>query len=471
MNDEDFSKLPKDKPTEEDRLPPHSTEAEQGVLGCLLLDPEKSIPICIEKIGHKPDAFFDLRCQAVYSAIVSLWDRKKPVEVISVVQDLRDDLKLESVGGIIYVSSLQDTVPSAANIAYYIDILKEKHALRIANRNALEAIQKIHNHPGKAFEIVDEIYASAVSLSNLSDNKSNLHLAKPLAEESFKRLEEIASLHGATEGIPTGFVDIDKITSGLKDQEMIVIAARPSCGKSSIALNIADHIAVTLKIPVAFFSLEMSSKSLMMRALCSRSKVSMRDIRDGHITPQEIQQLIKAKSEISNSPLYIDDDGGTSILQLKAKARRYHQQYGIRLGIVDYLQLLHSTKRSGNRQEEVAEISRGIKAICKDIGIPMIVLAQLNREVDKDKQRKPRMSDLRESGAIEADADIIGLLYKTPMPEGTPEDMLIVPVNLLIAKNRNGETDDVQLTFFKKHTRFESASKIDVNYPEPPYKD
>jgi replicative DNA helicase len=245
---------------------------------------------------------------------------------------------------------------------------------------------------------------------------------------------------------------------------MIVIAARPSMGKTSLAMNIAEHVAVDLKLPVGVFSLEMTSESLVLRMLCSRSRVNLRNVREGFLAERDFPKLTGAAGTLASAPLFIDDSGGLSILQLRAKARRMSQQYGIKLFVIDYLQLLHSTsRRAENRQQEIADISNGIKALAKELNVPVIVLSQLNRELEREKNRKPRMSDLRESGAIEQDADLVGLLYKPNADDeeaaaATEEDA--VPVNLLIAKQRNGPTGDVHLTFLKPFTRFESAAKV-----------
>jgi replicative DNA helicase len=248
-------------------------------------------------------------------------------------------------------------------------------------------------------------------------------------------------------GIGTGFTDLDKMTSGLHAGEMIVIAARPSMGKTSLAMNIAEHVAIDQRLPVGVFSLEMTAESLVLRMLCSRSRVNLRSIREGFLAEQDFPKLT----------------GGLSILQLRAKARRMVQQYGIKLFVVDYLQLLHSTaRRAENRQQEIADISNGIKALAKELSVPIMVLSQLNRELERDRSRKPRLSDLRESGAIEQDADVVGLLYKPNA--GDDEDSGIeqeaAPINLLIAKQRNGPTGDVNLTFLRTYTRFENAAKI-----------
>jgi replicative DNA helicase len=267
-------------------------------------------------------------------------------------------------------------------------------------------------------------------------------------------------------GISTGFMDLDKMTTGFHPGEMIVIAARPSMGKTSLAMNIAEHVAVDLKLPVGVFSLEMTAESLVLRMLCSRSRVNLRNVRDGFLVERDFPVLTNSAGKLGAAPLIIDDSSGLSILQLKAKARRMHQQYGIKLFVIDYLQLLHSTaRRAENRQQEIADISNGVKSLAKELNVPVIVLSQLNRELEKDKSRKPRMSDLRESGSIEQDADLIGLLYKPSAGDdddasAPSEEQDAVAVNLLIAKQRNGPTGDVHLTFMKSYTRFESAAKI-----------
>jgi replicative DNA helicase len=267
-------------------------------------------------------------------------------------------------------------------------------------------------------------------------------------------------------GVGTGFMDLDKMTSGLHAGEMIVIAARPSMGKTSLAMNIAEHVAIDERLPVGVFSLEMTAESLVLRMLCSRSRVNLRSVRDGFLAERDFPKLTGAAGKLAGAPLFIDDTAALSILQLRAKARRMAQQYGIKLFVVDYLQLLHSTaRRAENRQQEIADISNGIKALAKELNLPVIVLSQLNRELEREKNRKPRLSDLRESGAIEQDADVVGLLYKPSSDEdegadGGGNEQEAVPVNLLIAKQRNGPTGDVALTFLKSYTRFEGAAKV-----------
>jgi len=287
---------------------------------------------------------------------------------------------------------------------------------------------------------------------------------KELVVRANATIEDFQQRKGAMTGVATGFPDLDKMTRGLNAGEMIVIAARPSLGKTSLAMNIVEHVASgPAPSPVGIFSLEMTADSLVLRMLCSRSRVNLRNITSGFLAERDFPKLTGAAGKLANAPLFIDDTAGLSILQLRAKARRMSQQFGIKLFVIDYLQLLHSTaRRAENRQQEIADISNGIKALAKELKVPVLVLSQLNRELEKDKNRKPRLSDLRESGAIEQDADLVALLYKPSSADdddgGQEQDA--VPVNLLIAKQRNGPTGDINLTFLKSYTRFESAAKI-----------
>jgi replicative DNA helicase len=318
--------------------------------------------------------------------------------------------------------------------------------------------------------LLDEVERDVLRLSEARVQSTQNNM-KELVHRAILRIEDFHQRQGATTGLSTGFADLDKMTSGLHPGEMVVIAARPSMGKTSLAMNIAEHVAVELNQPVGVFSLEMTSDSLVLRMLCSRARVNLRSIREGFIAERDFSKLTFAAGKLSSSPLFIDDTSALSILQLRAKARRMHQQHGVKLFVVDYLQLLHSTaRRAENRQQEIADISNGIKALAKELNVPVIVLSQLNRELEKDKNRKPRLSDLRESGSIEQDADLVGLLYKASASEdedGQPaEESEGLPVNLLIAKQRNGPTGDVALTFLKGYTRFESAAKFsDADVP------
>jgi replicative DNA helicase len=360
---------------------------------------------------------------------------------------------------------LPDVVPSAANLSYYLEIVKEKYLLRKMIHTCTDVVSRVYDFEGEIDSLMDEVERDILRISEarVEGQSSNI---KELVKRAINQIEDFHQRQGMLTGVGTGFTDLDKMTSGFHPGEMIVIAARPSMGKTSLAMNIAEHVALEQKLPVGVFSLEMTSESLVLRMLCSRSRVNLRNIRDGFLAERDFPKLTGAAGKLANAPLFIDDSSGLSILQLRAKARRMAQQYGIKLFVIDYLQLLHSTaRRAENRQQEIADISNGVKSLAKELNVPVIVLSQLNRELEKDKNRKPRMSDLRESGSIEQDADLVGLLYKPSSgddEDGAPtgEEQDAVPVNLLIAKQRNGPTGDVHLTFLKSYTRFENAAKI-----------
>ena len=467
-------------PARVDRLPPHSIEAEQGVLGCILVSPNECLGVCIEKFKSGSDSFYDLRHRHIYELLVEMFDHKEGIDLLTVQQRLKDRSQLEAVGGLAYLSSLPDAVPSAANLSYYADIVREKHLLRQMIQTCTSVVGRVYEHEGEVDALLDEVERDVLRISE-ERVESNSNTIKDLVKKAISTIEDYHVRQGILTGIPTGFSDFDKMTSGLHAGEMIVIAARPSMGKTSLAMNIAEHVAVDLKLPVGVFSLEMTPESLVLRMLCSRARVNLRNVREGFLVDRDFPRLTATAGKISSSPLFIDDSSGLSILQLRAKARRMSQQYGIKLFVVDYLQQLHSTsRRAENRQQEIADISNGIKALAKELKVPIIVLSQLNRDVERDKSRKPNLADLRESGAIEQDADLVGLLYKADPDDPTKRrdeqsteesgvEPDVLPINLLIAKQRNGPTGDVCLTFLKSLTRFESAAKVsaeDVPVPE-----
>ena len=449
-----------------DRLPPHSAEAEQGVLGCVLLSPNECMGECIEKFKSGEEVFYDLRHQTIFKALVEMYDGREAIDVITLQQRLKDKQLLEQVGGLPYLSALPDCVPSSANLSYYLDIVQEKFLLRKMIHVCTDVVGRVYDYEGEIDALMDEVERDILRISE-SRVQAHTGTIKELVKKAINTIEDFHQRQGMLTGIATGFHDLDKMTSGLHGGEMIVIAARPSVGKTSLAMNIAEHVAIEQKLPVGVFSLEMTSESLVLRMLCSRSRVNLRNVREGFLAERDFPKLTGSAGKLANAPLFIDDSSGLSILQLRAKARRMHQQYGIKLFVIDYLQLLHSTsRRAENRQQEISDISGGVKSLAKELDVPVIVLSQLNREMERDKNRAPRLSDLRESGAIEQDADVVGLLYR-PKSGSDEEDGVsapveeeALPVNLLIAKQRNGPTGDVQLTFLKSYTRFESAAKV-----------
>jgi replicative DNA helicase len=393
-----------------------------------------------------------------------MFDAREAVDVITVQQKLKDKQLLEQVGGIAYLSQLQDAVPSAANLSYYIDIVREKFLLRKMIQTCTQVVGRVYDYEGEVDALLDEVERDVLRISE-SRAQTSAMTTKELVGHAVQTIENFFSRKGTLTGLATGFTDLDRMTDGLHGSEMIVVAARPSMGKTSLAMNIVEHVALEDKLPVAVFSLEMSAEALVLRMMCSIARVNLRSIREGFMSESDFPKLTSAAGKLANAKLFIDDSAGLSILQLRARARRLHQMHDIKLIVIDYLQLLHSTARRSqeNRQQEISDISSGIKALAKELKVPVLVLSQLNRELERDKSRKPRLSDLRESGAIEQDADVVGLLYKPSAgddDEGAVEEADGLPVNLLIAKQRNGPTGDINLTFLKSYTRFESAAKV-----------
>jgi replicative DNA helicase len=449
-----------------DRLPPHSPEAEQGVLGCVLLSPNECMGECIEKLKDDgQQVFYDLRHQTIYEALATMYDAREAVDIITLQQKLKDKQLLEQIGGIAYLSQLQDSVPSAANLSYYLEIIQEKFLLRRMIATCTDVVGRVYDYEGDVETLLDEVEKEILRI-NESRAQSSTATVKELVGKAILTVENYFGRQGTLNGLGTGFPDLDRMTDGLHGQEMIVIAARPSMGKTSLAMNIVEHVVLEQNLPAGVFSLEMSAESLVLRMLCSIARVNLRSIREGFMSEADFPKLTSAAGRLAKAKLLIDDTAGLSILDLRARARRMHQQHGVKLFVIDYLQLLHSTSRRSqdNRQQEIADISSGIKALAKELKVPVLVLSQLNRELEKDKSRKPRLSDLRESGAIEQDADVVGLLYKPNAgddEDGVPaEEADGLPVNLLIAKQRNGPTGDINLTFLKSYTRFESAAKV-----------
>jgi replicative DNA helicase len=462
------------------RLPPHWPEGERGILGCILISPNECMGECMEKLkGNGAEVFYDLRNKEIFNSLVMMFDERTPIDLITVQQQLKDKQLLDQVGGITYLAQLQDATPSAANLSYYLDIVQEKYLLRKMIHTCTDVVGRVYDYEGDVDALMDEVERDILKISE-SRSKSETPLIKELVNRAVDKVEQFFLREkGTCSGLKTGFADLDQMTDGLHGSEMIVIAARPSMGKTSLAMNIAERVVYEDKLPVAVFSLEMDAEALALRMICSIARVNLRTIREGFMSEFDFPKLTSAASRLAKSPLFIDDTAGLSILQLRARARRLHQLHGIKLFVVDYLQLLHSTsnRRDENRQQEIADISSGLKALAKELKVPVLVLSQLNRELERDKSRKPRLSDLRESGAIEQDADLVGLLYKPNRDEDedSKEDQDAgEAVNLLIAKQRNGPTGDVHLTFLKPYARFESAARVadeDVPNKREPYAD
>ena len=453
------------------RTPPHSTEAEQGILGSMLISPKDAIGECVEKITE--EYFYVPAHQIIYSTLVELWNANQAVDLITFTQILRDRNTLETIGGASFVTDLYTFVPTSANVGYYLDIVRDKYVLRQIIAAATESVRRAYEEQGEVDNLLDEVEQKIFAVGEDRYKAQQLSM-KDQVMEAIETIEKLYERKGSLTGISTGFIEFDRMTSGLHPSEMIVIAARPSMGKTAFAMNVAEHVAIHEKLPVAVFSLEMSSQQLVQRMLCSRARVNLKKVRDGFLAERDFDSLTSAASKLAEAKMFIDDTAGLSILELKAKARRLKAQHDIRLIVVDYLQLLRSTTRRGqdNRQIEISEISAGLKGLAKELDVPVIVVAQLNRNPENrtgDSKGRPRLSDLRESGSIEQDADLVGLLVREAYYADSDEERIEAAGNadLVIAKQRNGPVGDIPLTFLSEYTRFVDRAR-DVVEPEGP---
>jgi replicative DNA helicase len=448
------------------RTPPHSVEAEQGVLGSMLISPRDTIAECVEKINE--EYFYVPAHQTIYTVLVELWNAGQGIDLITFTQVLRDRNLLESLGGAAFVTNLFTFVPTAANVQYYLEIIRDKYILREIIAAATESVRRAYEEQGEVNNLLDEVEQRIFAVGE-DRFKGQMLSMKDQVMEAIESIEKLYERKGGITGISTGFVEFDRMTSGMHGAEMIVIAARPSMGKTALVMNIAEHVAVQEKLSVGVFSLEMSSQQLVQRLLCSRARVNLQKVRDGFLAERDFPSLTAAASKLAEAKIFIDDSAGLSILELRAKARRLRAQHDVQLLIVDYLQLLRSTSRRAqdNRQLEISEISAGIKGLAKELKIPIIVVAQLNRQPEARSGGKPRLSDLRESGSIEQDADLVGLLVRPEIYEEDEEARAekAGEAELIIAKQRNGPVGEIPLTFLKEFTRFETRAR-NVSEPE-----
>jgi len=440
---------------------PESLAAEAAVLGSMLLDPE-----CIGDVIEllESESFYRIEHRYIFDALISLYERNKGIGIDAVL--LRDELvkrsRLEEVGGVEYIGRILDSVPSAANVAYYAGIVKSKMLLRELITAAGEILENAYAQTGEPSEALDDAERKifAITDRNVSSSASAL---KDLVVRSFELIENRQGTH--VTGLDTGYYELNDMTCGLQDGEMIIVAGRPSMGKTSLALNIAEHLGQVEKVPTAIFSLEMGRQQLAERFLCSISEIDSQKVRRGLLGDEDYKKLADACAELSEAPIYVDDTSTLTPLELSAKARRLKSKYDIRCVIVDYLQLMHlGAGRSESRQQEITTISRYLKALARELSVPVIVLSQLNRSPEGREGHKPRMSDLRESGSIEQDADVIMLLHREAYYHKDEADWKennaekANTAELIIAKQRNGPTGIVNLVFREKVTRFENAS-------------
>ena len=444
-----------------DRVLPNSMDGEIAVLGAMLLSPIEAGSQARERLTE--EHFYYAAHQVIFREIAALQDAMQAIDLVTLTQRLQDKNQLDEIGGAVYLADLVTRVPTAANVEEYIDIVWEKYLLR-------RLIGAAHDIIAKSFEQQDDVKAWVDEVEqqifNITAEKAatGARAVKDLIKDAMASIERLYDRRGAVTGIPTGFRDLDKLTSGLHPANVVVIAGRPSMGKTALAINIAENVAIDQNIPVAVFSLEMSSEELVKRMLCSRARVNLHAVRDGFLGEKDFHPLTSAASQLMKSPLYIDDSAGLTINQVRARARRMKSQFDIRLLVIDYLQLVRAPSRRADlsRQVEISDISAGVKALAKELQIPIIVLSQLNRQPEQREGGRPKLADLRESGAIEQDADVVGLLVRPEVyaeDEGDKKDEQ-GKATLIIAKQRNGPTGEVKFTFLSEFTRVEDAAKV-----------
>jgi len=436
-----------------ERPMPSNLDAERSILGAILLD-NNALNTAIEAL--KPDDFFIPQHRSIFNQMIALGEAQHAIDLVTLTEELHRRGELESSGGAPYLASLVDGVPRVSNVEHYARIVKEKAMLR-------NLIHATHNIQQRAFDgedgadtILDNAESSIFALAE-DRVKAGLLPIKDIVRDNFERLEKIFREGKSVTGVSTGYGELDKLLSGLQPSELIILAGRPSQGKTALALNMAENIAIRGGLPVAVFSLEMSKESLLQRLVASVAQVDAHKFRTGHLSREDWRRMTEGLGQISSAPLWVDDAGSISVLEIGAKARRLKRDKGLSLLIVDYLQLITARGRFNSRQEEVASISRGLKALAKELQIPVLVLSQLTRAPERE-ERGPQLSDLRESGAIEQDADVVMFIYRPNFykPGATPEEREMAEIQ--VAKQRNGPTDKVKFVFRSRLTRFEEAA-------------
>jgi len=444
------------------KLPPQNLEAEQSVLGGILIE-NFSINKVMEVL--KPDDFYRDSHRKIYKALIDLSERDEPADLITLTNELRNSDHLDSIGGASYIASLIDSVPTAANIEYYAKIVKEKAILRKLIQTSTEIITQSYEDRGDVEGFLDE---AERAIFDISENRvrPSFYPIRDIVKESFKILERLYEKKELVTGIPSGFKDLDRMTAGFQQSDLIIVAGRPSMGKTAFCLNLAQNAAIQKKVPTAIFSLEMSKEQLGIRMLCSEAHVEGTKLRSGFLSESDWPRLTIAAGNLSDAPIYIDDTAALTILELRAKARRLKIEHGgLGMVIVDYLQLMKGRTRSESRQQEISEISRSLKALAKELNIPVIAVSQLSRKTEERTGNRPQLSDLRESGAIEQDADLILFIYRDEVYNRSEDNPNKGKAEIIIGKQRNGPTGKVELSFLDKFTTFKELYKGEMESP------
>lgn len=436
------------------KVPPNNIEAEQSVIGSMLLD-KNAISTASEILTG--DDFYKEAHRQIFNAAVELYNRNEPVDLVTIVDILRGKGILDNIGGITYLSNLVSSVPTTANVKYYAKIVEEKSTLRRLIKASSETIEKCYSSSDDLVGIIDTAERNIFNISQ----KATSHDFEPMSsllEKGFNQIENLYNNKGAITGIPTGFTEIDNKTSGFQKGDLVLVAARPSMGKTAFALNIAEYAAIRNNNSVAIFSLEMSKEQLAFRMLCSQANIDMLKLRTGNLEDDDWVKLAKSAGPLASAKIFIDDTPGITVTEMRSKCRRLKMEHGLDLIIVDYLQLMQGSSRTENRQQEVSDISRSLKALAKEMDTPLIALSQLSRAPEARADHRPMLSDLRESGSIEQDADIVSFLYRDEYYNKETDKRNIAEV--IIAKQRNGPTGTVELAFIGKYTKFGNIDRV-----------
>lgn len=445
----------KKKEIEFERIPPQNIEAEKALLGCMLIDEETKMKV-LETV--KKDFFYNNAHRQIFSSIVALYEKNEKCDLITLTNQLKKEGKLEEVGGVEYLTEIAEFVPTSAHIDEYIKIVKDKYILRSLISTATQIISEASEEPENVEDVLDK--SETLIFEITQDNiEKEAYALKDLLKENLEIIENIQDRKGFITGIPTGYIDLDRYIGGFHPSELIIIASRPGMGKTALATNIALNLAAGgNETPILFFSLEMSKEQLVQRMLCCEAKIDSKKLRDGTLSDSEITKLLMAAGHLEKAPIFIDDTPALSAFELRARARRLKAKENIQIIFIDYLQLMRSTKRAENRQQEITEISASLKSLARELNIPVVAISQLSRATEQRENKKPHLSDLRESGSIEQDADLVLLLFREDYYNKEDPDIQGV-AEVIIAKQRNGPVGSINLTFIKEFTRFENFTQ------------
>lgn len=434
------------------RVPPHDEEAERAVLGALLIDKDAIVEIAD---FLRPDHFYFDKNGAIFKAMLDLYEKREPIDLITLPAALKKHAVLKTIGGISYLSALANEVPTAANIVHYARIVADNFVKRQLISASSKIAQLSFDEKIETKQLLDKAESEIFSLAQTADKERFIHIKEALSE-SFDRLDEIQKQAGGLRGVPTGYADLDNMLAGMQATNLLILAARPGMGKTALALNIAQAVSVNYKLPVGFFSLEMSKEELVDRLLVAQADIDAWRLKTGRLSDEEFTRLSDAMGELAESPLYIDDTPGLSIMEMRTKARKLQMETEVKLLVVDYLQLVDAGKKYDNRVQEVSFVSQSLKNLARELRIPILACSQLSREVERRGRKRPQLADLRESGAIEQDSDVVMFLYKE---EEERERLRQFIIKLLIAKHRNGPLGEIELLFRGDRIRFFSTAR------------